>query len=217
MCVKAHWWAVLVSCVVKHALLFSLLVLYQWSPLWTWRLWSTLSKAGRRTPSSLPAHTAWACHLKPRKPALGRRGSTFSSWRGSSSTTTSGLPSTLLIFSKLWNLQTSWPLKLLSNLTSAFSAGLLLMSMTNVSTFPFLMRSANGGEGNKFLQRLYQNPLKSWTPKYSNTTTPHWSLFLCSTRTYTVPDPAGLFDGHVWPMYLKHRKEMEDNCNSIGL
>ncbi|KAL0966534.1 hypothetical protein UPYG_G00296420 [Umbra pygmaea] len=36
-----------------------------------------------------------------------------------------------------------------------------------------------------------------------------------STRTYTVPDPPGLFDGHVWPMYLKHRKEMEDNCTSI--
>ncbi|XP_008491771.1 nicotinamide riboside kinase 2 [Calypte anna] len=32
-----------------------------------------------------------------------------------------------------------------------------------------------------------------------------------STRHYTVPDPPGLFDGHVWPMYLKHRKEMEDN------
>ncbi|XP_068517901.1 nicotinamide riboside kinase 2 isoform X2 [Anas acuta] len=32
-----------------------------------------------------------------------------------------------------------------------------------------------------------------------------------STRNYTVPDPPGLFDGHVWPMYLKHRKEMEDN------
>lgn len=36
-----------------------------------------------------------------------------------------------------------------------------------------------------------------------------------STRKYTVPDPAGLFDGHVWPMYLKHRKEMEDNCDRI--
>ncbi|KAF7666727.1 hypothetical protein LDENG_00095420 [Lucifuga dentata] len=36
-----------------------------------------------------------------------------------------------------------------------------------------------------------------------------------STRTYTVPDPPGLFDGHVWPMYLKHRKEMDNNCNCI--
>lgn len=32
-----------------------------------------------------------------------------------------------------------------------------------------------------------------------------------STRQYTVPDPPGLFDGHVWPMYLKHRFAME-NC-----
>ncbi|XP_065132976.1 nicotinamide riboside kinase 2 isoform X2 [Paramisgurnus dabryanus] len=32
-----------------------------------------------------------------------------------------------------------------------------------------------------------------------------------SMRTYTVPDPPGLFDGHVWPMYLKYRKEMENN------
>ncbi|XP_061680866.1 muscle-specific beta 1 integrin binding protein isoform X1 [Syngnathoides biaculeatus] len=29
------------------------------------------------------------------------------------------------------------------------------------------------------------------------------------TRQYTVPDPPGLFDGHVWPMYLRHRREME--------
>ncbi|XP_030016626.1 nicotinamide riboside kinase 2-like isoform X1 [Sphaeramia orbicularis] len=36
-----------------------------------------------------------------------------------------------------------------------------------------------------------------------------------STRTYTVPDPPGLFDGHVWPMYLKHRKEMDYNCDRI--
>lgn len=35
-------------------------------------------------------------------------------------------------------------------------------------------------------------------------------------RKYTVPDPDGLFDGHVWPMYLRHRKEMENNCDRIG-
>uniref|UniRef100_A0A3Q1EXW8 Muscle-specific beta 1 integrin binding protein 2 n=1 Tax=Acanthochromis polyacanthus TaxID=80966 RepID=A0A3Q1EXW8_9TELE len=26
----------------------------------------------------------------------------------------------------------------------------------------------------------------------------------CS-RKYTVPDPLGLFDGHIWPMYLQHK------------
>lgn len=30
----------------------------------------------------------------------------------------------------------------------------------------------------------------------------------CS-RNYTVPDPPGLFDGHVWPMYIKHHEIME--------
>ncbi|KAM9311098.1 nicotinamide riboside kinase 2 [Gastrophryne carolinensis] len=31
-----------------------------------------------------------------------------------------------------------------------------------------------------------------------------------SSRNYTVPDPPGLFDGHVWPMYVKHTQVMED-------
>ncbi|XP_049731740.1 nicotinamide riboside kinase 2 isoform X4 [Elephas maximus indicus] len=32
-----------------------------------------------------------------------------------------------------------------------------------------------------------------------------------STRNYEVPDPPGLFDGHVWPMYQKYKREMEAN------
>ncbi|OWK12103.1 NMRK2 [Cervus elaphus hippelaphus] len=32
-----------------------------------------------------------------------------------------------------------------------------------------------------------------------------------STRSYAVPDPPGLFDGHVWPMYQKYKREMEAN------
>ncbi|XP_023808931.1 nicotinamide riboside kinase 2 isoform X2 [Oryzias latipes] len=36
----------------------------------------------------------------------------------------------------------------------------------------------------------------------------------CS-RNYTVPDPPGLFDGHVWPMYLKHTKIMEETCVDV--
>ncbi|XP_057580114.1 nicotinamide riboside kinase 1 isoform X2 [Hippopotamus amphibius kiboko] len=31
-----------------------------------------------------------------------------------------------------------------------------------------------------------------------------------STRVYEPPDAPGYFDGHVWPMYQKHRKEMEN-------
>ncbi|XP_069786818.1 nicotinamide riboside kinase 1-like isoform X2 [Narcine bancroftii] len=34
-------------------------------------------------------------------------------------------------------------------------------------------------------------------------------------RTYDPPDPPGYFDGHVWPMYLRNRKEMEENVANI--
>ncbi|XP_020354337.1 nicotinamide riboside kinase 2 isoform X4 [Oncorhynchus kisutch] len=37
-----------------------------------------------------------------------------------------------------------------------------------------------------------------------------------STRQYTVPDPPGLFEGHVWPMYLKHRNEMVESGLDIA-
>ncbi|XP_028831281.1 nicotinamide riboside kinase 2 isoform X2 [Denticeps clupeoides] len=36
-----------------------------------------------------------------------------------------------------------------------------------------------------------------------------------STRSYEIPDPPGLFDGHVWPMYLKHRKEMQNSSITL--
>jgi hypothetical protein len=31
-----------------------------------------------------------------------------------------------------------------------------------------------------------------------------------------VPDPPGLFDGHVWPMYQKYRREMEQDGVEVG-
>ncbi|KAM6981085.1 muscle-specific beta 1 integrin binding protein 2 [Aplochiton taeniatus] len=31
------------------------------------------------------------------------------------------------------------------------------------------------------------------------------------SRNYSVPDPPGLFDGHVWPMYVKHKNIMEES------
>ncbi|XP_053435963.1 nicotinamide riboside kinase 2 isoform X2 [Nycticebus coucang] len=34
-------------------------------------------------------------------------------------------------------------------------------------------------------------------------------LYSYNTRSYTVPDPPNLFDGHVWPMYQKYKQEME--------
>ncbi|XP_072550355.1 nicotinamide riboside kinase 1 [Salminus brasiliensis] len=36
-----------------------------------------------------------------------------------------------------------------------------------------------------------------------------------SSRVYVPPDPVGYFDGHVWPMYLKNRKEMEDTVQDL--
>ncbi|XP_035513521.1 nicotinamide riboside kinase 1 [Morone saxatilis] len=36
-----------------------------------------------------------------------------------------------------------------------------------------------------------------------------------SSRVYTPPDPPGYFEGHVWPMYLKNRQEMEKMVSGI--
>uniref|UniRef100_A0A8C0LIE9 Nicotinamide riboside kinase 1 n=1 Tax=Canis lupus dingo TaxID=286419 RepID=A0A8C0LIE9_CANLU len=36
-----------------------------------------------------------------------------------------------------------------------------------------------------------------------------------SKRVYKPPDASGYFDGHVWPMYLKHRQEMENITRNI--
>ncbi|XP_074064071.1 nicotinamide riboside kinase 1 isoform X2 [Macrotis lagotis] len=36
-----------------------------------------------------------------------------------------------------------------------------------------------------------------------------------STRVYEPPDPPGYFDGYVWPMYLKHREEIEYHTRNI--
>lgn len=42
-------------------------------------------------------------------------------------------------------------------------------------------------------------------------------IFLHSSRIYSPPDSPGYFDGHVWPMYLKHKQEMEENETDIGM
>lgn len=36
-----------------------------------------------------------------------------------------------------------------------------------------------------------------------------------SLRVYSPPDPPGYFDGHVWPMYLKHLRDMENMVSGI--
>ncbi|XP_031161750.1 nicotinamide riboside kinase 1 isoform X4 [Sander lucioperca] len=40
-------------------------------------------------------------------------------------------------------------------------------------------------------------------------------IFNHSSRVYTPPDPPGYFDGHVWPMYLKARQEIESMVSGI--
>ncbi|XP_078070671.1 nicotinamide riboside kinase 1-like isoform X3 [Mustelus asterias] len=40
-------------------------------------------------------------------------------------------------------------------------------------------------------------------------------LYNYNLRVYDPPDPPGNFDGHVWPMYLKNRKEMEEKVADI--
>lgn len=42
------------------------------------------------------------------------------------------------------------------------------------------------------------------------------SLSRPSNRSYMVPDPPGLFDGHVWPMYQKYKREMEQDGVEVG-
>lgn len=45
----------------------------------------------------------------------------------------------------------------------------------------------------------------------------HFGERLCfSSRNYAVPDPPGLFDGHVWPMYVKHKEIMENSGVDVG-
>ncbi|NXQ15273.1 NRK1 kinase, partial [Peucedramus taeniatus] len=34
-----------------------------------------------------------------------------------------------------------------------------------------------------------------------------------STRVYEPADTPGYFDGHVWPMYLKYKNELEENAS----
>ncbi|NWJ03171.1 NRK1 kinase, partial [Crypturellus undulatus] len=36
-----------------------------------------------------------------------------------------------------------------------------------------------------------------------------------STRVYQPADTPGYFDGHVWPMYLKYKNELEENASNV--
>lgn len=105
---------------------------------------------------------------------------------------------------------TGEPLNLISLLADLWST-----CWTNVTFFPSRMKNAKRGGGkccnvHTGVYTLGCFFLFFCFPFFNS------CVGLCSSRNYTVPDPPGLFDGHVWPMYLKHKHIMESSDVDVG-